>query len=508
VNVGGRWWWTTAALLTVFLSARALLVTYSYDSVANWEEPVFLFSGVDLGEQGLSHLFDYQDDLSHGGSLPLVLIATPWVRLVGWRLDALKGIAVLWSAATVLALLAVGARFVSLRFAVLLALLYAASPYAAMLQVTLVGSHPEAALFMVIALAAYLRTLEPGHDGGAAAVLLGTVCALATWCSYLTAPFTVPLGAFYVARRPRHAAVALAGAVIGFTPWLIQNVVLRPHGAMQWTQRAAQHPASQPQWNMLARTAESLAGDAHTGFAVLALLIACAAWAMLASWRTGRRSAVIALQPGAILPVAFGALLSLAALAAAKPSEIPGEGFYYFRYFVPLQLTLFWLAALGIEELTRRLGHVVFYGAVAAILAFSLVTQLPLYRGSNSYVPDREHDFEAGCAVYGHAEVDRAASDEDAVARLETFAGAGCKRAAFTGYGWGVVSRYTRDGDGALLAASLDAIRDPALRAGACASARRLMTNLYEGAMSQDRRHTGALYIESTCARGVEKDDS
>jgi len=230
------------------------------------------------------------------------------------------------------------------------------------------------------------------------------------------------------------------------------------------------------------------------------VLASLAAWAILAPRRGRPRHAEIALQRGAVLPVACGAALSLAVLAVAKPPPIPGEGFYYFRYFVPFQLAFFWLAALGVEEITLRLGNSVFAAAMVATLALALTTQLPLYHGPNSYVPDADRDLQAGCAVFGHAEVDRAASDESAVARLEEITNAGCKRAAFTGYGWGVVSRYARDGDGAFLAASLDEVRDPTLRGNACDSARRLMTNLYEGAMSRDRRHTGALYIESVCA--------
>jgi len=500
--------WTAAALLAAFVSARSFLIVRSYDDVANWEEPVFLFSGVDLGNRGITRVFDYQDDLSHGGSLPLVMIATPWVRLVGWRLDALKGIAVVWSAATLLALLAVGARFASLRFAILLALLYSASPEAAMLQVTLVGSHPEAALFMVLALAAYLRTLEARHDHAASSALVGATCALTTWCSYLTAPFTVTLGAFHILRRPRHALAALGGAVLGFAPWIVQNLVLRPHGAMQWTARAAQHSAGEPPWSTFARTAESLGGNGRAGSAVLAVMVASAAYAIFAASHSRRHEDATALQPAAVLPVACAALLSFAALAAAKPSAIPGEGFYYFRYFVPLHITLFWLAALGVEDISRRFGNLVFGAFAAATLAFALAAQLPLYRGTNSYVADGERDFQAGCAVYGHAEVDRAASDEAAVARLETIAYDACKRAAFAGYGWGVVSRYARSGDGASLAASLDLVRDTTLHEHACDSARRLMTNLYEGAMSRDRRRTGAIYIESACRERPSKEGS
>ena len=494
-------WWCVAAagLVALFVVARCRLIASSYDSLANWEEPVFLYSGVDLGEKEASHLFDYQDDLSHGGSLPLVLMAVPWVRTVGWRLDTLKGIAVVWSAATLTALLFVGARFVSPCLGLLLGLLYAASPVDAALQVTLVGSHPEAVLFMTLALAAYLRALERDKPGTNA--LLGVCCGMAAWCSYLAAPWSAALGVAYVARRPRAAIAAACGAVAGMAPWILQNLVLRPHGAMQWiTRTGASQAGGEASPSAVVRLAQSLTGDAVTGTAALALLLAFAAWAVLMAWRRRRHGLEATASGAAVLPAALALLVSVAMLELARMPQVPREGFYYFRFFAPSHLALFWLACAGVDDLATRYGGRVWGIATAVTFAFAVVAQLPLYRGANTYVPDAARDLAAGCVVFGHAEVDRAASDREAVARLGAIAGEGCRRSAFTGFGWRVVSRYAADGDVARLGAALDCVTELELHVAACRAARGLMANLYLQAMTRDRRETGALFLDSACA--------
>ena len=81
----------------------------------------------------------------HGGSVVLLLLAVPWVRVLGTSLVTLKGVAILWSTLTLCAFVAVGWRYFSPRVGLLWGVLYfALSPTAARLNVTLVGSHPAA----------------------------------------------------------------------------------------------------------------------------------------------------------------------------------------------------------------------------------------------------------------------------------------------------------------------------------------------------------------------------
>jgi hypothetical protein len=499
VSGRARWYAAAFGLVALFVVARAALVARSYDSLANWEEPAFLYSGVELGNQGLSRIFDYQDDLSHGGSLPLVAIAVPWVRTVGWRLDLLKGIAVLWSAATLAVLALVGIRFVSPGFGLLVAALYATSPSAAMLQATLVGSHPEAALFVALALGAHLHAL--GRNGAGPAAVLGACCGLAAWCSYLAAPWSAALAVAYVARRPRHAAAAAAGAGLGIAPWAVQNLVLRPHGAIQWVARAGvAHAGAELPAPSILRFPESLAG-AGVAAAVVTALLALAAVYAVATALARRSKLASAGANAAVLPAAAALVVSALMLSVARLPEVPREGFYYFRFFVPLQLALFWLAAAGVGELAARRGTRVWLAGFALTLAAAVGLQAPLYRGSNSYRPDAARDFAEGCTVFGHAEVDRARSDADAAARLAAISDESCRRSAFTGYGWRAVSRYAADGDVSELGSAIDAISDSQLRDITCRSASELMAGIYEQAMTRDRRETGSLFLDGVCTR-------
>ncbi len=58
-----------------FVATRTALLVTSYDANRNWEEPVFLFSASELARDGVTHVFDYQDDLNHGGSVVVLLLA-------------------------------------------------------------------------------------------------------------------------------------------------------------------------------------------------------------------------------------------------------------------------------------------------------------------------------------------------------------------------------------------------------------------------------------------------
>jgi hypothetical protein len=499
--------------------ARATLIAGSYDELANWEEPVFLYSATAVAHDGIGTLLDYQDDLSHGASLPLIAMASAWVRAFGPRLDALKGVAVAWSALTLLAAVMVGRRFVSPAFGLLVGVLYAGvSSDAARLQATLVGSHPESVLFCVLAIGAYWRILEhdrpvttapaaAGAPGAAVdAVLLGVACGLAVWCSYLAAAFAAPLLGFALARRPRRFHWALLGLVAGLLPWLVQNLWLRPHGAMQWIERVAYFRAignGSDLAGTVDRLAKSFGFGEPLGAVVLAALFVPAVTAVV-----GSLSRVEPPQnygaPDAVcwrgtLPLAIAVLLSFASLVVARPAAVPRDGFYYYRFFMPLQLGLTWLAALGVAGLPPRLRPRAYTAAFTVAFALWIFGQAPLYGRGNTYVADTARDLRAGCAVFGHAELDRAGSAERAVGRLARIRPPACSRAAFTGYGWGLVSRYARDGDAEGLAEGVAAIADRDLHAITCDSARGLMATMYEDAMSADRRRTGALRLDAEC---------
>ena len=94
----GRYGVALFALLLAFFVARFALLQTSWDSNANWEEVVFLFSAAELEEKGVSAIFDHQDDLNHGGSIVVLSALVPWFRLFEANLVSLKSFMIVWSA--------------------------------------------------------------------------------------------------------------------------------------------------------------------------------------------------------------------------------------------------------------------------------------------------------------------------------------------------------------------------------------------------------------------------
>jgi hypothetical protein len=166
---------------------------------------------------------------------------------------------------------------------------------------------------------------------------------------------------------------------------------------------------------------------------------------------------------------------------------------------VPVQLALFWLAALAVAGSTERRQRTSYAVAftVAGLLWFA--GQASLYDGHNTYEPDLARDRASGCAVFGHAELERAGDARVAIARLEAMEPRDCRHAAFSGFGWALVSRYARDGNAPALAGGLTDIDVAELRSEACASARRLLATIYEKAMTPDRRKAGAIFLDAAC---------
>ncbi len=220
-------------LVSLFLCGRIGLLLTSYDANKNWEEPVFLFSATELARDGLTHIFDHQDDLNHGGSVLLLLLAVPWVSLVGTSLLALKGVAVLWSALTVGALIVVAWRYCSPTVGLLLGIFYTAlSPTLARINITLVGSHPEALLPCTVALACHFEAVRRRTRGlpsnGWVAGALGCACGVAMWVAYISAMFVAPLLLIQLMliRKWQDRAALCIGLLAGAAPWIWQNVWL------------------------------------------------------------------------------------------------------------------------------------------------------------------------------------------------------------------------------------------------------------------------------------------
>jgi hypothetical protein len=515
------WWAAAAALVAAFVLSRAALVASSYDAVTNWEEPGFLYGGLEVAQRGVASVFDYQDDLSHGASVPLILIASRWIDAFGPRLDVLKGVAILWSTLILVASILIGRRFVSPAAGLLIGLLYAGlSENAARLQVTLVGSHPESVLFCTLALAAYWQMLEdelpdrlddPVRER-VLAVLLGLSSGLAVWCSYLSSPFVLCLLAANALRQKRSTPLLAGGFAAGMLPWMVQNLWLHPHGALQWRERLAYfHAIRGHTWDgleILERIGRSFGFNEPLGGFVLVVIVGLGVTAVTLAMSRSRSVETVAgasrgippaLQPHGTLPVAAAALTSTILIALAQPNAVPDEGYFYYRFFMPLQAALYWLAVLAIAEMPETTRRRAYTGAFATLLGLWVFGQATLYGRGHVYEPDLARDRSSGCAVFGHAELDRSGQPERALARLELIEDEPCRLAAFTGYGWALVSRYSRDGRAQELSDAILAVEQSQLRSQACAAAEQLMATMYPQAMPEDRRRTGAQFLDAAC---------
>lgn len=467
-------------LFLAFVASRAFLLLTSSERIRNWEEPVFLFSALRVQDEGWARVWDYQDDLNHGGSVPLILAGAVWLRWVDPSVLALKWMLLVWWTISFAVFLWAAWSIFSPRAAVAGGFLWVgASPDFARLQVTLVGSHPEAvlpALLGTVWLAGALRAKKPSP---ARWILIGSAAATATWMSYLSVGWSAALCAgarFATGPRWRRALALGIGISLGALPWLYQNVYLRPHGALLWLRRVglpetpgADSDARLGLLGMLAQLPDSL-GPAVNGSLLVAALAAFAALPLLV-W-SHRQWRILAGRVPAMVPVvALAAVGSACVLAIGRIPLLPGEGYYYSRFFAPLLVLLFLLAGAGVDVAVATFGRWCDSAIVAVLLGAGVANLAPLY-GQGVAAPSFREEYLRGCLVYGVAEFSRAGSPEQAVAHLARFEDVECRRRAFGGLGWGLADAYIATRSTEQARRFLDAVPDPNLRRAACGGMR------------------------------------
>jgi hypothetical protein len=404
-----------------------------------------LFSAVELAERGLTAVWDYQDDLSHGGSVPLLVLGALWTRTFGPSMLALKGIVIAWSAAALAALVLAMARACGGRAAALLAVfLLALAPDLARLQATLVGSHPEALLPAALALRVFAGLDEERATRLASPFFVGLWCGACVWMSLSFLPWMAALllvAGWSWKSRPRLLLACPAGVLLGLAPWMYQNAYLRPHGAFLWRERLAPPlpPGATPEAPLgtLSFLPETWGLSEIGGWVLTATLTLC--WV----------GVLVAILRGALSParrrfaavLMLGSVLSATSLWACAIYPQPKEGYYFSRFFVALQVQLLCLGALAVDQLAERVGSWLPALTAAAAGAVGVVCFAPLF-GQGGEVPPLEVLLRRGCLVFGNAEFLRAGDPQRALARLLDLPDPSCREMACTGLGWALADDY------------------------------------------------------------------
>lgn len=494
------------ALVASFVVSRIVLLASSYDTNQNGEEPVFLFSATELARDGFAGLFDHQDDLNHGASVLFLVLAVPWIKLLGTSLLTLKGLAIAWSALTLCVMIAVAWRYFSPRTGLLLGLFYLTlSPTIARLNVTLVGSHPEALLPCFLALGAFLawaRRTERGEVGTARMALgLGFGSGFALWMSYLSATIVAPLLAVPILYK-RNVKILLAlavGLVTGVSPWVYQNLWLRPHGALLWMEHVG------VDYEALGLGSPPLLQDLVASFGfrepvgVLMVALCLAAVVVLAvalrhaSWRHW-----LGLGSLTIVPLIVAPAVGLGLLAWAERPSYPNEGYYHYRYFFLLQGALFLPLAIVTDRclmVARRPIAI----ALTLLVLTGVVAQAGLYNEGNGYEENLEHDRLRGCLVFGLAEWKRAPSQKEALDRLGNLSDPRCAERALGGLGWMMVREAIVRRDPEEIARLLAMVETQDHRRAICGGAR-FWLKVTKGRVAGDAREQAVRQVEQACA--------
>jgi len=261
------------------------------------------------------------------------------------------------------------------------------------------------------------------------------------------------------------------GLALGLAPWAYQNLYLRPHASLRWYMSIAEAKD-------LASLPARAAGRAHElaasfglpgsggeavvlSAAVVILLVACAL--VRKAWR-----ARISQSPWVVVPIVLMPCFGFVLLAAADLPRFENEGYYSYRFFIPLQISIFLLFALA-TDLAARLGmRWLVAAALTLVFAAGAWVHMPLYGHGNSYKPDPEAERLRGCLVFGVAEGDRAADSIAALQRLLAVRDRPCREHAFGGLGWWLAGRFREHGETSEIDSVLRSIDDLELRRASC----------------------------------------
>jgi hypothetical protein len=169
-----------------------------------------------------------------------------------------------------------------------------------------------------------------------------------------------------------------------------------------------------------------------------------------------------------LLPFVAASYLGFAMLVVATLPDPGAEGYYHYRFYVGVQVALFWVLALAVDRLTRRANQTVIAGIAVAVAMGALWGQGRLLGQGNHYRPNLEQDRARGCTVFGVAEGVRAPDWPSAITRLGAIRDDLCRGRAFAGLGWGIGGAFLESRDAEAARTTLALVADERLRWEAC----------------------------------------
>ena len=227
-RLDGRDGWIVAACVVALVASRLAWVHWDLDTSLYWEESYRWVSAIEILRGPTQPILDYQADHYQGGSLVMILLSLPFLRVLGESMAVMKLSAIAFSSAILALLYLLGRRMFGRPTAIIAALVYVAGPpLVAYWGVAVMGSHHESTLFSLLQLLVFYDLLTGARRTPAAWALFGIVSGMGLWFCYTSGLSLVACGLTWLLLeglpRPRETAAALVGGLAGLVIWFAYN---------------------------------------------------------------------------------------------------------------------------------------------------------------------------------------------------------------------------------------------------------------------------------------------
>ena len=383
--------WPLAVALIVATILRVLLVLMppeelSPGGIVPAEELRRGVAAHDIARGSLLPLLDYQQTHFSGGTLAIVLVATPIYAVFGPSPIALRAATLPFTWMTIALVVLILHRAAGRRAAWIGGLLAAAaSPGYQLIAATAWGTHVESNAFALCVVWACARHLSGDVPPRRSSFVLGLASGLALSFSYGTALAIVATGLVELTSKPRprfELLARVAGLAIGLVPWLAYNVTHEFAGLGLYGRATEEHfaPLTEAPAHFLALFARHLpaslafpeAFGAPALKAIVALVFVVGWIATLVLVRAprsatdtrGRRAVTYAV-------IVFPALFALAYAFGNFHVQESADWIHGYRYLA-LVWPFLWIAtALTLDELATRDRTALAWGACGVLVALA-----------------------------------------------------------------------------------------------------------------------------------------